>query len=212
VWYDVAVAAPVLTVPLLEELKRRWQRQRAPLLARLRPGLSSDAMDALTEPLGLHVPSEARTWWGWHDGAVSDGRSDSQVMGGQNYRFISLHEAVTECLENRQGAKVAVAGTALEAEVMWSRRWLPIVGTNAHGGLLVVDGTDPNAHATPVYYSEPAEPAAPDDMPDTPTLGQVVQWWIEAMDDGAFVYDAEAGCWNHNYERLDPQRELTRIV
>jgi cell wall assembly regulator SMI1 len=100
VWYDVVVEAPVLTVPLLDELKRRWQSQRAPLLARLRPGLSSDGMDALTEPLGLHVPSEARTWWGWHDGAVSDGSAVSQVMGGQHYGFISLQEAVTECLRS----------------------------------------------------------------------------------------------------------------
>ena len=64
----------------------------------------------------------------------------------------------------------------------------------------------------PVYYSEPAEPADPGATPASPTLGQVVQWWIEAMDDGGFVYDAQAGHWNHNYDRLDPLRELTRIV
>jgi hypothetical protein len=110
----------------------------------------------------------------------------------------------------RTGAKFA--GTDLEAEVVWSWRWLPIVGTNAHGGLLVVDGTDTTVQATPVYYSEPAEPAAPGATPATQTLGQVVLWWIEAMDDGAFVYDDQAGYWKHNYDRLDPQRELTRIV
>ena len=54
---------------VLAELESRWQSQGAPIVSALRPGLSDDEMDRLTEPLGLSLPREAREWWGWHNGA-----------------------------------------------------------------------------------------------------------------------------------------------
>jgi cell wall assembly regulator SMI1 len=58
-----------LTEDLLEQLAARWREQGMPIVESLRPGLSDAEMDELTQPLGVLLPREARTWWGWHNGA-----------------------------------------------------------------------------------------------------------------------------------------------
>jgi cell wall assembly regulator SMI1 len=63
---------PLLTEDLLEHLAERWRALRAPIANSLRPGLSEAEMEALVDPLGLRLPTEARVWWGWHDGVEVD--------------------------------------------------------------------------------------------------------------------------------------------
>lgn len=89
----VAHDGPRLLNPeLLDELEFRWREQGAFVANALRPGLSDDDIDRLTEPAGLTLPLEARRWWGWHDGA------DPQIPGiaaelGPAKAFLSLAEA-----------------------------------------------------------------------------------------------------------------------
>lgn len=69
----------MLSKELLEDPAARWRRQDMPIAGSLRPGLSDAEMDPLTEPLGIRLPREARTWWGWHDGAWTDGKGSSNL-------------------------------------------------------------------------------------------------------------------------------------
>src|SRR4029079_2240941 len=43
---------------------RLWRDHAAPLSGHLQPGLTSQEMDELAEPLGISLPAEARAWWG----------------------------------------------------------------------------------------------------------------------------------------------------
>jgi hypothetical protein len=40
----------------------------------------------------------------------------------------------------------------------------------------------------------------------------MVTWWIDAIDSGAWRYDAEVAAWRYDWERLEPERELTGLV
>jgi hypothetical protein len=70
---DRAQQIPLLTEGLLEQLAARWRTHGLLIVESLRPGLSDAEMDELTEPLGIVLPREARTWWRWHDGASTEG-------------------------------------------------------------------------------------------------------------------------------------------
>src|SRR4051812_43288504 len=65
----IVSAGNTLSIELLEAVRDRWQQDGAPTADALRPGLTDAEMDDLTAPLDLRLPPEARTLWGWHDGA-----------------------------------------------------------------------------------------------------------------------------------------------
>jgi hypothetical protein len=84
----------VLTTELLEQLAKRWREHGAPVASHLRAGLTAEQMDELTRPLGLHLSSEARTWWGWHDGADPALRLGTERdLGGPLQGFLTLEES-----------------------------------------------------------------------------------------------------------------------
>lgn len=93
---------------LCEQLKQRWILQGAPLVEHLRAGLGVTEIDALTSPLGLRIPIEARRWWGWHDGA---GGGTDPLLGklGPGREFLSLSQAVDEYEQRRRMAVDAAA-------------------------------------------------------------------------------------------------------
>jgi hypothetical protein len=48
--------------------------------------------------------------------------------------------------------------------------------------------------------------------PSAESFGQMVTWWIDALDDGAWRYDREAGRWEYNWELVEPKRQLGGLV
>jgi hypothetical protein len=84
---------------LLDRLEGEWGRQKAPIAEFLVPGLPEDVIDAMTAPLGVRLPVEARVWWQWHNGVdVPKERWTSQArrLGGTDFDIISLERAVAE--------------------------------------------------------------------------------------------------------------------
>ena len=71
----------------------------------LGPGLSDAEMDALTEPVGIILPEEARVWWGWHDGTdplkIDPIRGEQFAMLAPGRIFLPLGQAVKECQTSR---------------------------------------------------------------------------------------------------------------
>jgi hypothetical protein len=179
-------APPLLTRELLDELEGRWRAQNAPLVPHLRPGLAEEEM-----------------------AAIVGGRAIDTIMTGLGWKFFPLARAVEEALEQRDRAR-EIAGDNADA-FLWRWAWLPLAD-NFHGGAIVVDGrTSPEAAATPVFYTEP-EVGTGDGTPRAPSLGQMVQWWIDAMDAGLIDYDATAGAWRYEADAIDPALERTRLV
>lgn len=200
----MAAEPPRLTVELLERLATHWRKQDAPIVRRLAPGLSDAEIDALTEPLHLRVPSEARVWWKWHNGAHDDFIA---MSGGK--AFSSLERCVSTATEMRDIAREVPRPYGLSAEEadtmarsVWNWDWLPF-STDGVGGMLVVEAAVDEEHSvSPVLYR------ANDDGVNAqivaPTIGGLVQRWIEALEAGAATYDHEQERWTLCPDRLPP--------
>ena len=114
----------MLTVDHLTQLKLRWERLGlVGVLNYLRPGLTDAEMDALTEPLGIVLPEEARVWWGGMTAPCplhrpGTGREVRDAAPGR----ISppLSDAVEQCLTLRE-----VIWEGKEPHDLW-RQWLPL--------------------------------------------------------------------------------------
>lgn len=196
----------MLSTAQLEVLAERWRSQDAPLLEMLRPGLSEEEMDALTEPLDIRLPVEARLWWGWHDGVDLDRDAPGSSELGPNRSFVSLHTAVSECDERREIAR-DVTDSEADAERMWGRAWFPITAF----GDYACDCSVPDGQASPVHFTNYHYTETPD-TPVAESFGEMVDLWIQAIDSGAWYYDFGRGRWLIRFDALDPELEKTRIV
>jgi cell wall assembly regulator SMI1 len=184
---------PALTVDLVDELAARWRAIDAPIARSLEPGLSEEAIDELGRSVGLWVPAEARTLWGWRNGANLEFIAED---GGHS--FGSFQHAIEE-VEVMRGIADEVAdswsGRADAASIargVWNRDWLPLC-SDGTGGMLVIDagmGTR-SSPTSPVAYR------AKDDgslaRPVTDSIGSLVQRWIEVIDIGAVHLDPDTG-------------------
>jgi cell wall assembly regulator SMI1 len=179
----------MLTQSQLQRLEMLWAEQSAPIASHLRPGLSVEEMGAIVAPLGFGLPTEAQTWWGWHDGVEE---SEVGVIGGPHLRFISLKDAVAQYHSSRALAEGAALGPG-EADRIWHPSWFPISDTGS-GGVVACDCSVAPGSPTPirmVHWGHKED----SDEPVADTFGEVVSWWIAAIERGAWWYDAGAGRW-----------------
>jgi hypothetical protein len=204
--------APLLDADLLAVLESRWRDQRWPGLERRRPGLRDDEIDAGTAPLGLRLPLEARRWWGWHDGiAIAPGDLRKQhEFGGPGFVYLTLAAAVELYAEMRRIAnEVAGPGEPLSQDELWDPSWFPV--TKAYnGGIVACDCSAPSAARTPIRAVHWKNGVVGEIR--ARSFGEMVSWWIDALDRGAWCYDLETGNWLYDWEQLDRERELTDLV
>jgi cell wall assembly regulator SMI1 len=198
----VSAQPPILTEALLDELEARWRAQSAPIVGQLRSGIDDATMAELAAPLGLTVPAEVRTWYRWHNGATETEWRKDVEMCGMGWRFFSLERATKEAVRRRAMALKACNQDQEEADQsFWRWAWLPLAD-NQHGGVMFVDGrasSDPPR--TQVIYTEPE--IGTDTPPAAPSLGQVVTWWIEAIDTGLYAYDSARDRWYFDVDARD---------
>jgi cell wall assembly regulator SMI1 len=200
-------ATPLLSLTQLERLEALWAEQGAPLVEHLRPGLGANEVENQLAPLGLRLPSEAALWWGWHDGVPS---REPGVMGGSYLRFLTLADAVEEYRSSRRVAEQA-AGIAESADRFWHPSWFPITNTGS-GGVIACDCEVASGAATPVRFVHWGH-KEDSEVPVADSFGQMVAWWIEAIECGAWRYDNDLERWEIDHSRLpDPSLELTRLV
>ena len=185
----------LLSVGQLEVLKERWASMGAPIAEHLQAGLSEDQIETAMQPLGLRLCDEARTWWGWHDG-VSDAvgvTTPERFIMLAGLQFLPLREAVGWYSRMRETAH-GVAHVARErgeepvrdADYFWPRTRFPVVDTN--NGLLVCDTGVPAGAPSPVrsWDREAGWPLIPG---GARSFGEMVDFWIAALDSGAIGWD-----------------------
>ena len=170
----------LLTTHHLSSLASALRQRRFPIVEHLRPGLTDAEMDELTAPLGLWLPTEARLWWGWHDGASAEGPSKI----GANWWFAPLSACVDACLELRE---IAAADEFL-GEDWWPSGWFPIaLGDWALACDTVVAPGEPTPIKT--WNLEDVVPSEP----SLPSLGALIEMWTDVLLAGAWQYDAVKG-------------------
>ena len=198
---------PLLTLDQLDRLEDHWRRQEAPILEHLRPGLSDDEMDSLTDPLGLRLPTEARTWWGWRGGAdIAADRPQSYLMSPDRI-FYTVEHAVEQY---RSARRLWEDIDPDNADYWWRPTWFPIT---YWVGYIRLDCDVEEGAATPIYHADSHDHDAKGlTEPRVPSFGVMMDWWLDAFECGAWCYDAEAEGWRYDYTLLPRERELTRLV
>jgi cell wall assembly regulator SMI1 len=188
---DHGASDPILlTEDLLEQLQARWRQQGMPIAESLRPGLSDAEMDELTQPLGVRLPREARTWWRWHDGADA-----GSANLGPGRVFAPLADAVRNTLSVRE----IMRGVDGELDPMWRPSWLTM---NSGGDTTVIDCGGSFGEPVPARYYRFEEPET--GATGVPSIGTLVTLYINAFDRGAWAYDAGRRVWCGDPSKPDP--------
>lgn len=194
---------------LLEELAERWRRCGLPVADRLQPGLAVDEIEATFGRLGLAATDDLKTWWGWHNGVADAARTRASFMS-PSYRFYSLGDAVRFYERGREEAARFVERVELPpnaANEVWRPEWFCVTSGVGGQGVLAdcsVDADQP----TPIRMMDPHAERNGDVVA---TFKDMVQWWIDAFDCGAWSYDAATG-WRHDWQRLDRERAASGLL
>jgi hypothetical protein len=196
----------MLTVEQLTQLKQRWQKLGlVGVLDHLRPGLTDAEMDALTKPLGIGLPNEARVWWGWHDGTdpvrIDPIRGEEFAMLAPGRIFLPLGDAVRQCQTLRE-----VLWEGKESHDLW-RQWLPL---NTLEDPTVLDcAADAPARVFRLEFQFPARRRG------LPTLGTLVDAYIVAFNAGAWWLEQpgnEDSRWQQDLEKIDQRVSDLKLI
>lgn len=109
----------------LDKLDEHLRRQGAQIADVLEPGLSEhDIDDAVMDSVGLRLPAEARTWFGWHNGTrrltLADGCPGAAYLP-TGFTVLSLAQAIDDCRSRRTIARDQESDGVFTAAEWWAR-------------------------------------------------------------------------------------------
>jgi cell wall assembly regulator SMI1 len=194
-----------LSPKLLEHLEWLLVSQKAPIVQRFQPSVSSEALAAVESYFGLSLPDELRQWWEWHDGADVKGHERAAKASiGPMFEFLGSEKALKATRKSRE---IAVDIDPEEPETYWGSTWLAI-GTGGRIACDIAIDSDAPVPILNVNYHHV-------DIPGTVSarsFGEMVKWWIEALESGAWWYDDEHDWWERCEELIPPERDRTGLV
>jgi hypothetical protein len=184
---------------LLRDLEHVARSQGASWPDLLRPGLTEDEIDGLTQPLGLTLPVEARTLFAWHDGVESGANpADSLILPPA--RFVGLRELTALYGDWWWPAVEEIAASDnIEPSDFWPREYFPVLhGSYFPNGNPVMiraltgwDSVIPDQHS-PVARGELVPFQDADRLPSLIAFFEIWLGWIEA---GGVHWREEGGGW-----------------
>jgi len=189
----------------LAHLERLLAEQKAPVVQRFQPPVSRAALTEVEAYLELPLPNELRQWWGWHDGTDIE-RSELAVEGsiGPSFRFLRTERAIQF---SREGRELAEKAAPEEPDSLWLSSWLAIGSGGRVACECAVDIDAPVPILDVDYHHT--------DVPGTVaarSFGEMVSWWIEALESGAWRYNIERNRWERREELVPPERESVGLV
>jgi hypothetical protein len=201
---------PVLDFDLLTAYEQVLRGQGIPVDQWRKPGLTSTEIQKTLDAIGLHAPIEARTWWEWHNGANPDGQD--RVFGPWR-DCLSLERAVAKYRQSRwiaeQSADDDLPSPMNDPDFRWNPAWLPIIGTGLQSAIGCSVAED---QPTPVRFIDFADQPAEYAQDKAVSFGQLITWWIDAMNSGAWHYNqTQARCEVHR-DLLDDELRVSSLV
>jgi cell wall assembly regulator SMI1 len=193
-----------LTQGLLDQLAAQWRKHDAPIARQLAPGLSDTEIDALTAPLGLTVPAEARTWWGWHNGA-----HNASVLTSGGKAFPSLDRCVSLAARMRDMAydvtrphRLSATAADEMAREVWNWDWLPLCEDGV-GTMLVIDAAadSPARDVCAVWYRA-HDQSSDQAVVVAPSIGALVREWTRVLETSTGSVIPETDQWALEFETL----------
>ena len=188
----------------LEHLERLLAKQGAPIVQCLQPPASPKALAAVESYLSLPLPNELKQWWGWHDGTNPDVYGSAAILIGPFFTFMNSQRSITATQERREMAKEIDSD---EPETYWGSTWLALGTSGVVSCQCAVESNAP-VPVLDVDYHKAAYPGAV----VCHSLGEMVRWWIEALESGAWRYDKAQNYWERTYELIPPERDQSGLV
>jgi cell wall assembly regulator SMI1 len=201
---------PILDRQLLNRLEREWRAQGAPLVEHLSDGLSDAEIDRLTEPIGLRLPNEPRAWWRWHNGVPRSVplRVDRE-MGAPGFVAWPLDEAVAAYQRKRALVKEMFIDDDEDPDWWWDPAWFP-VSLGGRDATLTCDCSR-GGDITPILLVDHRNVEGFRHT-RARSLGELVTWWIEALENRGWQYNQETNAWDSDPAGLDTSRETTNLI
>jgi hypothetical protein len=186
----------------LEELLRE---RGAPVVPRLQPPAAPEALAAVEDHLSRPLPREVRKWWEWHDGAAIKPH-ERAVRGliGPLFIFLGTERAIKISRECRDDAEDIAPENP---DSLWRRDWLAIA---SHGKVACDCGVEADA-PVPILNVDYHHTDVPGSL-SARSFGEMVRWWIEALEVGAWIYEPEHDWWERREELVPPEREAAGLV
>jgi cell wall assembly regulator SMI1 len=189
----------------LEDLEGLLVGQGAPVVQRLQPPASKEAIDILETALGLSLPDELKLWWRWHNGtAVEPHEPPAHGLIGPFFQFLDTARALRFSQDMR---KMALEDVPEEPDATWAPNWLAI----SSNGPVACDVGVPNGAPVPILDVDYHHTDVPGRV-SAQSFGQMVRWWIEALEAGAWIYEPERQWWERREELVPPERERAGLV
>jgi hypothetical protein len=201
-------STPLLDLAMLYAYEERLRTQGLPVGRWLKPGLTDEEMDEIVAPLGLSLPTEGRVWWGWHDGETVEGR-DKVIRPWRS--FLSLAESVRVYRELRSMAEELVEPDIPpldDADYRWNPTWLPITGIQLP---FVIDCSVAEGEPTPIRCIDWQDVDGFFE-PRAGSFGQMIIWWMSAIDSGAWRWNPERNQWDIRRELFEPALKANLLV
>ena len=190
----------ILDAALLAEYEAKLRQQGVPLEDWGHAGISPQRQHEVLEPLRLRLPAEAQTWWSWHNGSPGYGLAKLAAPLGE--RLLTIEQAVDVYREYRQLAVELAEPDIPELanpDDRWHPQWLPITGRQTP---IAIDCSEPTRPTTPIRRID-LQHVAQSHAIAAASLGQMVAWWIAAIDSGAWRWDQDKAEWIVDAYRLD---------
>jgi cell wall assembly regulator SMI1 len=183
---------------LLGSYEERLLAMGMPVAEWVRPGLTAEEIEEAVEPLGIRLPKEGRVWWEWHDGAIGRGRDR---LLGPSKECLTLASAVEVYQRCRWVAEqTASAWPQNDPDFLWNPAWFPVEGSQLP---TVIDCSIPEDQISPVRSIDWQDVDGFFE-PQAESLGQMVSWWIDAIDIGAWEWNQGDQRWYSHDDRLEP--------
>jgi cell wall assembly regulator SMI1 len=144
-------------------------------------------VDKATAPLGLRLPVEARTLFGWHDGTMSVPGVSGDI--GPAFALGRLEKRVEQCWEmRRRAAHVAPAGVT----GLWEDTWFPLMPGIIDASIIVIDTDTAEGDTAAVGLPDKEGTIAP--IAER-TFTDIVEMWVNCMDTGLYTWSPEHRLW-----------------
>jgi cell wall assembly regulator SMI1 len=198
----------MLTEQLLDRLSATWRAHGAPIEDALAPGRAIGSFTSDDGSLHVDLPEELRTWWAWHDGAPKEQRPIRSWMMGPHLTPMSSTWSREWWQTMMAEAASMATRTETDPDFWWQKTWVPLF--NPGTGYHVADcGLGP-AGVTPIrwvdwHHEERLPPA-------TDSLGQLVEWWIEAIELGIWMWDQDSGMWTRATQGFEIENRYGLLV
>jgi cell wall assembly regulator SMI1 len=188
----------MLTEQLLDRLAATWRAHGVPVEEALAPGTDVSSFTSDDGSRHVELAAELRTWWAWHDGGRADASSVFSWQMGPLLQPMSSSRSRAIWQRSfamaKDGAADAPEGTPLaDPEYWWRASWIPLFNDGTAD--LVGDCELGEPGVAPIRRIEWGPDLGETARPRTNSFGQLVEWWIEAVELGLWTYDRNRTRW-----------------